>query len=93
MSNRWDICTARAGKDGKTFWNKCATMFEGKDGRFNIEFDALPVPTAEQRDDGTITIRTRCVAFPAKPRDQQASGGNAGGGWGDAPELDDQIPY
>lgn len=86
---RWDVCQAKPGKNGKTYWNKIATLFEGKEGRFNIEFDALPVPVAEQSDDGAISIRTRAVAFPAKPKEEQQA---AGGGWGSDP-IDDEIRY
>ena len=90
MSARWDVCQGKPGKNGKTYWNKVATMFEGKEGRFNIEFDALPVPIAEQGQDGTISSRTRAVAFPAKDDRQQSN--NAGSG-GNAPDLDDDIPW
>lgn len=84
MGQRYDVCQAKPGKNGKTYWNKVATMFEGKEGRFNIEFDALPVPVAEQND-GEISIRTRAVAFPAKPKDDtnQAPAG----------DLDDEIKW
>lgn len=91
MSTRYDVCQAKPGKNGKTYWNKVATMWEAKDGRFSIEFDALPVPVAEQSDDGAISIRTRAVAFPAKPKEEQQSSG--GGGWGGSDDLDDDIPF
>jgi hypothetical protein len=90
MSARWDICQAKPGKGGKTYWNKVATMWEAKDGRFSIEFDALPVPVAEQSDNGEISIRTRAVAFPAKATEQSQSSGGSGWGGGD---FDDEIQY
>lgn len=89
MSQRYDICQAKPGKNGKTYWNKVATMWEAKDGRFSIEFDALPVPIAEQNDGGEISIRTRAVAFPAKEKENQG-GGSWGGGSND---LDDEIGF
>lgn len=88
MAQRWDICQAKAGKGGKTYWNKVATMFEGKEGRFNIEFDALPVPVAEQDDNGNISIRTRAVAFPAKAKDSGDNSDRA-----PAEDLNDEIPW
>ena len=92
MSNRWDLCQAKPGKNGKTYWNKVATMFEGKEGKFNIEFDALPIPVAEQDQEGSISIRTRCVAFPAKEKDAVQQGGQqSGGGWGN--DLDDNPEF
>jgi hypothetical protein len=94
VSNRWDLCQAKPGKNGKTYWNKVATMFEGKEGKFNIEFDALPVPVAEQSQDGAISIRTRAVAFPAKERDAGQQSNQQSGGWaGGSDDLDDEIAF
>jgi len=82
MSNeRYDVCTAREGKDGKTHWIRIGTAYPTKNGNgLNIFFDALPV-------------NGRAACFPAKKRDQrsdaarggeQADGGSFGG---------DDIPY
>lgn len=83
MSTRYDIMTPRKGRDGKTYWNRIGTAWEGDKG-IQLVFDALPLPDAEGR----------CVAnlFEPKPRDggqqrQQPSGNNC------ADDLDDHIPF
>lgn len=62
MSKRFDICTPRAGKDGKTFWTRIGTAFEGDKG-IQLIFDALPLPDADGR----------CTAnlFTPKPKEQR----------------------
>ena len=62
MSKRYDIASPRKGKDGKTFWTRIGTAFEGDKG-IQLIFDALPLPDAEGR----------CVANLFEPRD--SSGG------------------
>lgn len=59
MSQRFDICTPRAGKDGKTYWTRIGTAWQGEKG-IQLVFDALPLPDSEGR----------CVAnlFEPKPR-------------------------
>jgi hypothetical protein len=60
MSKRFDICTPRKSKDGKTFWTRIGTAFDGDKG-IQLIFDALPIPDAEGR----------CVAnlFEPKPKE------------------------
>jgi hypothetical protein len=49
MSNkRFDICTPRKSKDGKTFWTRIGTAWEGDKGT-QLVFDALPIPDNEGR--------------------------------------------
>ena len=86
-SKRYDICTPRKGSDGKTYWNRIGTAWEGDKG-IQLVFDALPLPDAEGR----------CVAnlFEPKPRDggqqrQQPSGNNHADDLDD--DLDDDIPF
>jgi hypothetical protein len=78
MSKRYDIASPRKGKDGRTFWTRIGTAFEGDKG-IQLIFDALPLPDAEGR----------CVAnlFEPKaredaPRQQQPV----------SVDLDDEIP-
>ena len=59
MSKRYDICTPRKSKDGKTFWTRIGTAFEGDKG-IQLIFDALPLPDAEGR----------CVANLFEPRER-----------------------
>jgi hypothetical protein len=48
MSNRKDIMTPRAKKDGGTYWVKIGTAWEGPKG-IQLVFDALPLPDSEGR--------------------------------------------
>jgi hypothetical protein len=49
MTTRYDACTGRKDKNGKTYWTKIGAAFPAKDGKegFNIVLDALPMPNAE----------------------------------------------
>jgi len=60
MSKRFDICTPRKSKDGKTFWTRIGTAFDGDKG-IQLIFDALPIPDAEGR----------CVANLFEPRPKE----------------------
>ena len=81
MSTRYDACTPRKSKDGKTFWLKIGSGWQSDKG-MQVVLDALPMPDAEGR----------CVInlFEPKPREQAA-------GWtGRAPARDDDgdgIPF
>ena len=83
MATRYDACTPRKSKDGKTFWFKIGSGWQSDKG-MQVVLDALPMPDAEGR----------CVInlFEPKPREQAA-----GGGWtGRAPARDDDgdgIPF
>lgn len=48
MSKRFDICTPRSGKDGKTYWTRIGTAWENEKGT-QLVFDALPIPDGEGR--------------------------------------------
>jgi hypothetical protein len=89
MSNRKDIMTPRAGKDGKTYWTRIGTAWEGPKG-IQLVFDALPIPDSEGR----------VVANLFEPREpnggrrdeqhrQNLGRGQQSGGFDD---LDDEIP-
>ena len=64
MSTRYDIMTPRKGRDGKTYWNRIGTAWEGDKG-IQLVFDALPLPDAEGR----------CVANLFEPRERDGSQG------------------
>jgi hypothetical protein len=59
MSKRFDIASPRKGKDGRTYWTRIGTAFEGDKG-IQLIFDALPLPDAEGR----------CVANLFEPREK-----------------------
>lgn len=62
MANkRYDICSPRPGKEGKTFWTRIGTAWESDKG-IQLVFDALPLPDKEGR----------CVANLFEPRGDQA---------------------
>lgn len=90
MSNRYDICTPRAKKDGGTYWVKIGTAWQNEKG-IQLVLDALPLPDSEGR----------CVAnlFEPKARDNAPARSPARGGGGDGwigqtpPDLDDDIPF
>jgi hypothetical protein len=48
MSKRFDICTPRNGSNGKTYWTRIGTAFQGEKG-IQLIFDALPIADSEGR--------------------------------------------
>jgi len=60
MATRYDACTPRKSKDGKTFWLKIGSGWQSDKG-MQIVLEALPMPDTEGR----------CVIylFEPKPRD------------------------
>lgn len=61
MSTRFDICTPRNGKDGKTYWTRIGTAWQNEKGT-QLVFDALPIPDSEGRVVANL--------FEPKPREQ-----------------------
>lgn len=88
MSNtRFDIMTPRKSRDGKTFWTRIGTAWQGDKG-IQLVFDALPLPDSEGR----------CVAnlFEPKPRDGGGQSRGGGNSFADNPGddlQDDSIPF
>lgn len=88
MATRFDICTPRPTKDGKTFWVRIGTAWQGDKG-IQLVFDALPIPDAEGR----------CCAnlFEPKPRDGQGGGRQRQREGADnsfaTDDLNDDIPW
>lgn len=80
MSKRFDICTPRAGKDGKTFWTRIGTAWQGDKG-IQLVFDALPLPDNEGR----------CTANLFEPREN--SGGAKAAPARQSVEETDSIPF
>lgn len=85
MSTRRDICTPRAGKDGKTYWTKIGTAWDGDKGT-QLVFDALPIPDKEGRVVANL--------FEPRPRDgsQGAPQSRSQPAAFDA-DLDDDVPF
>ena len=85
MSTRYDIMTPRKGRDGKTYWNRIGTAWEGDKG-IQLVFDALPLPDAEGR----------CVANLFEPRERDGSQGAPSQRTNRAAQSDDMdesIPF
>lgn len=62
MATRYDLCTGRKDKDGKTFWTRIGVMFPAKEGDgFSIKLEALPLPN----DKGEVWLS----AFVPKAKD------------------------
>lgn len=82
MSTRFDICTPRKSRDGKTFWTRIGTAWQSDKG-IQLVFDALPLPDNEGR----------CVAnlFEPKEREQPRSSNQSRGSFAD--DLDDSVPF
>jgi len=104
MADRYDLKTARTGRDGKTYWTKIGVMFpmREKDG-FSITLEALPIQ--QLNDDG----RLECRITAWEPYKEGKGGGNSGARdhdmplpaavdteekeSGEAALLDDKIPF
>lgn len=87
MAERFDICTPRASRDGKTYWTKIGTAWKGDKG-IQLVFDALPIPDSEGRVVANL--------FEPKPRD--GGHGSATPPQRDsrqsfADDLDDAVPF
>lgn len=84
MSTRYDACTPRKSKDGKTFWLKIGSGWQSDKG-MQVVLDALPMPDAEGR----------CVInlFEPKPRDGQAPAGRTAAPQNDRYDDSDSIPF
>lgn len=81
MATRKDICTPRVNGD-KTYWCKIGTAWFNDKGGISLEFDALPIPTVDEKG----VMRTRAVLFDPKPRE--------GGKSSDRGNMtDDDIPF
>lgn len=85
MTTRYDACTGRKDKNGKTYWTKIGAAFPAKEGKegFNIVLDALPMPNA----DGQAWISL----FVPKPRDGQAQ--TPANDQGARDDMNDDIPF
>lgn len=64
-ATRYDIISARPGKDGKTHWVRIGAMFPAREGDgFAIKLDALPLPDK----DGNVWLKA------APPRERNEGG-------------------
>lgn len=75
----YNICVARPGKDGKTYWSRIGTAWPDDKGGFNLQFEALPIPSYSEK----YGLRVEAKIFP--PREDE--GARHGGG------MDDDIPF
>ena len=83
MNKRYDICTPRKSRDGKTFWTRIGTAWEGEKGT-QLVFDALPIPDSEGR----------VVANLFEPRERQPDPRTVSSGGAASREYDsEQAPF
>ena len=82
MMKRYDVCAPRAGKEGKTFWHRVGTAFDGEKG-IGILFDSLPLPDK----DGKVSVRL------FEPREKPSAGSAPVAPRAGADMDDDQIPF
>jgi len=62
---RYDLCSPRKDRDGKTRWQKVGVMFPAKQGDgFSLKFDSYPLPDEK----GEVWVS----AFVPKPKDSPA---------------------
>ncbi len=94
MTSRYDICTGRRDREGKTRWKKIGVMFAAREGDgFAIKLDLLPLPDEK----GEVWIK----AFVPRERDDESrdrrpqnvreAANRYAPGLGD--DLNDSIPF
>lgn len=49
MAQRFDVCSPRPTKDGKTYWHRVGTAFQSDKGSIGVVLDSLPLPDKEGR--------------------------------------------
>lgn len=95
MAQRYDLVTAREGKDGKSFFTRIGVAFENRDGKgFSLSFEALPLPSIDR--DGRL--QTRVLMMVPRERDDRAPARGSDrppsrGREREAEELDDSVPF
>lgn len=82
MAQRFDVCSPRPTKDGKTYWHRVGTAFQGDKG-IGLVFDSLPLPDK----DGRVSVQL--FEPKAKPDRAQPDGQARGAGR----DMDDEIPF
>lgn len=86
MTQRYDILSGRADKDGKKRWTKIGVMWPAKQGEgFSIKLEALPLPNAE----GEVWIS----AFGPRENDGAGRGAPQQQGGGRNHGIDDEVPF
>lgn len=89
MADRYDLLTARKGRDGRSFFTKVGVMFANRNGDgFSLSFEALPIPTLN--DEGVL--ETRVLAMVPRDNDRAAP---APRGRAPVADLDDDasVPF
>jgi len=96
MADRYELKTARTGRDGKTYWTRIGVMFpmKDKDG-YSLILEALPIPTLSQQGD----LEVRISAWPPYEKDANGLAKQQGNPQAPLPPvddeetLDDKIPF
>jgi hypothetical protein len=88
--SRFDIVTAREGKDGKSFFTKIGVAWPMDKGGYRLVFEALPTGGLSREGKYEVTA----LLFPPRENTEQQRGGGSGssrasGGF----EDDSDIPF
>jgi hypothetical protein len=71
MANRYDLVTARPGREGKTYWTKIGAAFPSREGdSFSLVFEALPIPALNR--EGALEVRVMMRVPFERDGDRQA---------------------
>jgi hypothetical protein len=81
MAQRFDVCSPRPSKDGKTFWHRVGTAFQSDKG-IGLIFDSLPLPDKDGRVSVQLFEPKAKGDAPAKPADKPRR-----------EEMDDEVPF
>jgi hypothetical protein len=94
MADRYDLKTARTGRDGKTYWTKIGVMFPMRDrDGFNITLEAMPLQSMNEQGQ----LECRITAWEPYKEDQGAmrsepSTTSSTPEWPEKPDtLDDEV--
>jgi hypothetical protein len=75
MADRYDLLTARKGRDGRSFFTKVGVMFANRNGDgFSLSFEALPLPSLNDKGE----LETRVLAMVPRDNDRAAPRNQAG---------------
>jgi hypothetical protein len=97
VADRYDLKTARTGRDGKTYWTRIGVMFPMRDrDGFNITLEAMPLQSMNEQGQ----LECRITAWEPYKDDQgsvrgEPSAASSASDWPDKPDTldDDVIPF
>lgn len=82
MAQRFDVCSPRPTKDGKTYWHRVGTAFQSDKGSIGLIFDSLPLPDKDGRVSVQLFEPKAKADAPPKSADKPRR-----------EEMDDEVPF